>query len=187
MNILLLAQASAQLLTLIVLVTIARWYVVPWLNRRARAEALTALLWVHVFRYVALQVFSAQHEGFPISDDGAMEIVIGDLVGAAIAFVAIALLRHRVWFAIPLTWLLAAETIYDTVANIRGGIREHLMGAASGVTWLILSFFVPLVVASLVLLIWQLYSRRDEELDSLLTGNESSPVPTPAGAGASTV
>jgi hypothetical protein len=46
---------------------------------------------------------------------------------------------------------------------------------------------VPLVVASLVLLIWQLYSRRDEELDSLLTGNESSPVPTPAGAGASTV
>jgi hypothetical protein len=187
MNILLLAQASAQFLSLIALAAIARWYVVPWLNRRPRADALIALLWVHVFRYVALQVFSAQHDGFPVSDDGATEIVIGDLAGAAIAFVAIALLRHRVWFAIPLTWLLAAETIYDTVANIRGGIREHLMGAASGVTWLILSFFVPLIVASLVLLIRQLYARRNEALDSLAAGNEAPPVHDSAGARASAV
>jgi len=39
-------------------------------------DALSALLWVHVFRYVALQVFSAQRDGFPISDSGALEIVI---------------------------------------------------------------------------------------------------------------
>ena len=74
------AQASAQLLSLIVLATAARWYLVPWLKSRTRADALIALLWVHVFRYVALQVFSAQRDGFPISDSGAMEIVIGDVV-----------------------------------------------------------------------------------------------------------
>jgi hypothetical protein len=39
------------------------------------------------------------------------------------------------------------------------------MGAASGVTWLVLVFFVPLVIVSLVLIIWQLYSRRGEALD----------------------
>ena len=44
--------------------------------------------------------------------------------------------------AVPLAWLLVAEPIYDTVANIHGGAREHLMGAASGVTWLVLIFFV---------------------------------------------
>jgi hypothetical protein len=164
MNYLMPAQASAQLLSLVVFGAIARWYVVPWLKTRGRADALIALLWVHVFRYVALQVFSAQRDGFPISDAGAMEIVAGDLGGAITAFTAIALLRHRARLAIPLTWLLVAETIYDTVSNIRGGVREHLMGAASGVTWLVLIFFVPMVVVTLVLLISQLYSRRGEAL-----------------------
>jgi len=160
------AQASAQLLSLIVFAAIARWYVVPWLNSRVRADALVALLWVHVFRYVALQVFSAQGTGFPISDGGAMEIVVGDVAGAMLAFVTIVLLRNRVRLAIPLAWLLVAETAYDTATNIHGGVREHLMGAASGVTWMILVFFVPVVVISGVLLAWQLYARRSEALDS---------------------
>jgi hypothetical protein len=160
------AQASAQLLSLIAYVAIARWYLVPWLNSRPRGVALTALLWVQVFRYVALQVFSAQSSGFPISDEGAMEIVVGDVAGAALAFAAIGLLRTLGRLAIPLVWLLFAETAYDTVANIRGGVREHLMGAASGVTWMILVFFVPMVVVSAVLLAWQLLARRGEPLDA---------------------
>jgi hypothetical protein len=166
MNYLTPAQASAQFITLFVLVMAARWYVIPWLNSIARADALIALLWVHVFRYVALQVFSAQHTGFPISDGGAMEIVVGDVAGAFIAFIAIALLRHRIRLAVPLAWLLAAETAYDTVTNIHGGVQEHLMGAASGVTWMILVFFVPMVVVSGVLMVWQLHARRREELGS---------------------
>ncbi|SDA57923.1 hypothetical protein [Mesorhizobium qingshengii] len=161
------AQAGAQLLSLIVFAAAARWYVVPWLKSRSRADALGALLWVHVFRYVALQVFSAQHDGFPISDSGALEIVIGDVAGAVIAFAAIALLRYRARFAIPLAWLLALETVYDTITNIQGGLREHLMGAASGVTWLVLVYFVPMVVVSCVLFVWQLYARRGEALDSM--------------------
>jgi hypothetical protein len=39
------------------------------------------------------------------------------------------------------------------------------MGAAGGVTWLILAFYVPLVIVSLALIIWQLYARRGEALD----------------------
>jgi len=166
MNYLLPAQASAQLLSLIVFGAIARWYAVPWLKRRPRADALIALLWVHVFRYVALQVFSAQRDGFPISDGGAMEIVVGDVAGAFMAFVTIALVRRGMRLAIPLAWLLVAETTYDTVSNIHGGVREHLMGAASGVTWFVLGFFVPMVVISVALLVWQLYSRRSEAIDS---------------------
>ena len=165
MNYLTPAQASAQLLSLIVFGAIARWYVVPWLKTHARADALIAVLWVHVFRYVALQVFSAQSSGFPISDGGAMEIVIGDVAGAVLAFAAISLLRQRMHLAIPLAWLLVAETAYDTVSNIHGGVNEHLMGAASGVTWFVLVFFVPMVVMSTVLLAWQLYSRRRGPLD----------------------
>ena len=161
------AQAGAQLLSLLVYGLVARWYVAPWLNTLKRADALIALLWVHVFRYVALLTFSAQRDGFPISDSGVLEIVIGDVAGAAIALAAIIALRYRARLGIALAWLLAAETILDTITNIRGGIREGLMGAAGGVTWLILAFYVPLIIVSLVLLMWQLYSRRSEALSAV--------------------
>src|SRR6266852_5205441 len=164
MKYLMLAQGLAQLLSLIVFGILARWYVTPWLKARGRADALTALLWVHVFRYLALQAFAAQRDGFPISDGGLMEIVVGDLTGMAIALATIALLRYRMRLAIPLAWVLVAATIYDTVLNIRGGIHERLMGEARGVTWMILGFYVPLMMVSLVLIIWQLYSRRGEAL-----------------------
>jgi hypothetical protein len=160
------AQVGAQLLSLVVFATMAKWYVAPWLNSRGRADALIPLLWIHAFRYIALQAFSAQRDGFPISDGGLMEIVVGDVAGSVIAFAAIVALRYRARLAIPLAWLLVAETATDTFLNIRGGIHENLMGAAGGVTWLILGFYVPLLMVGLVLIIWQLYARRGEAIDS---------------------
>jgi hypothetical protein len=159
------AQAGAQLISVFVYTLLAKWYITPWLTGLKRADALIALLWVHVFRYIALMTFSAQRDGFPISDDGLFEIVIGDVAGAALALAAIIALRYRARLGIALAWLLAVETIFDTVTNIRGGVREHLMGAASGTTWLVLVFYVPLVVVSVVLLLWQLTARRGELLD----------------------
>jgi len=164
MNNLIPAQAGAQLITLVIFITVARWYVAPWLAKRERADALIALLWINVFRYVALQIFAAQREGFPISSHGAIEIVIGDVAGATIAFAAIVLLRQRAFAGVVLSWLLVIETTVDTFLNIRGGVEEHLMGAAGGVTWMILVFFVPAVVVSIGLLVWQLVSRRHEVL-----------------------
>src|SRR5262249_15751911 len=164
MNFLQPAQAGAQLMSLVVFSLVSGWYVVPWLKGVGRARALTAFLWVPLFRYRALQAISAQKSGFPISDGGLAEIVVGDVVGAVIALVTIAALRHRARLAIPLAWFLVAETTYDTVSNIRGGVHENLMGAASGVTWMILGFYVPMVVISLVLMAWQLYARRGETL-----------------------
>jgi len=171
MNYLVQAQAGAQLVTLLVFIAVARWYVAPWLAIRGRAEALIALLWIHVFRYVALQIFAAQREGFPISAGGALEIVMGDVGGAVIAFAAIVLLRRRAFAGVMLCWLLVAETMTDTFLNIRGGVEEHLMGAAVGVTWMILVFFVPAIIVSLGLLAWQLLSRRHETLAEDLPGD----------------
>jgi len=123
----------------------------------------------------ALQIFAAQREGFPISAGGALEIVAGDVGGAIIAFVAIMLLRRRLRAGLVLSWLLAVETVIDTFLNIRGGVEEHLMGAATGVTWMILAFFVPAIVVSVALILWQLIARRGEVLDGA-----AKAVPAPA-------
>jgi hypothetical protein len=169
------AQAGAQFFSLFVYALIAKWYVAPWLGGFKRADAIIALLWVHVFRYVALMTFSAQRDGFPISDDGLFDIVFGDVGGATIALVAIFALRYRARLGIVLAWLLAAETIFDTVTNIRGGVREHLMGAAGGTTWLILVFYVPLIIVSVVVLLWQLSTRHGEALDPAIHANPPRP------------
>ena len=153
------ALGLSQMVSLVVFASIAAWYVAPWIARQDRTTALTALIWPHVFRYVALQAYSAQHAGFPISDDGLSRLVYGDLGGAVLAFVAIVALRRKIRVAIPLAYLLVTTTALDTVLNISNGIHENLFGAATGVTWMVVSFYVPMLMVSLGLIVWQLYSR----------------------------
>ena len=160
------ALGLSQLLSLVVFIAIARWYVTPWLKTLDRATALVALIWPHVFRYVALQAYSAQRAGFPISDDGVRRIVYGDVGGMIIAFAAIVALRHQLRTALPLVWLLVVTTMIDTVLNVADGISENLFGAATNVTWMVVSFYVPLLMVSLGLIVWQLYARRGEHAEA---------------------
>ena len=158
------AQLAAQLISLFVFSTIAVWYVAPRLGAMARAEALMPLLWIHVFRYLALQAFRAQADGFPISDVHLMGLVIGDLAGMAIALAALYALRFRARLGVWLAWLLVAEFIYDTVANVHAGAQEHLFGQSRGVSWLVVGVYVPMLIVAAAMLVWQLYSRRHEAL-----------------------
>ena len=158
------AAALANLLNFIMFAMIAVWYVAPWLANRPRAEALTALLWVQAFRVVALQIFSAQHFGFAVSDETRDVIVFGDVTGSILAVGAIVALRYRANIAAVLIWVLVAETVFDLAYTSFLGVREHLYESASAVTFLIVTFYVPLLWVSLCLVVWQLYSRRHEEL-----------------------
>lgn len=156
-----------QFISIVVYGCIALLYVVPWLRNAGRADALTALLWVHVFRYVVLYLYVAQHEGYPISDIAVMELVIGDLSGAMFAAAGIMFLRLK-W---RLGLVLAGLVIVASIADVAGGIvirsSEPPRADATGVWWVIFVFFAPLIVVSLPLIAWQLYARRGEPLKSV--------------------
>ena len=158
------AAGLASTLSFIVLLLMAAWYVIPWLKSRSRADALTALLWVQAFRYIALQIFSSQKFGFAVSDGARDQIAAGDFTGVILALIAIVALRYRLRVAALLVWVFVAETVLDLVNATIAGIREELFSTASGVTWLILTFYVPLLWVSLGLIVWQLYSRHREPL-----------------------
>jgi len=64
-------------------------------------------------------------------------------------------------------WLLATGTVTDTAISATNGMREHLFGASNEVTRPIQSFYVHLLMMSLGLLGWQLYSRGAEPLARL--------------------
>jgi hypothetical protein len=153
-----------MLLSFAACIAAATWHVALWLSLRSRADALIPLLWVHAFRHVALQILSAQKAGFAVSDGLRDHILYGDLVGMVLALLAISALRSRHGIAIPLVWLFVAATALDLVNGSIGGMREGALGSAVGVTWLILTFYVPILYTSLGLIIWQLVRRRQEAL-----------------------
>ena len=156
------AAALASVLSFVVFAIMAVLYVAPWLATRRRAEALIPLLWVHAFRHVALQIYSAQQFGFAVSDGARDQIAGGDVTCMVLAVTSIVALHYRLHIAPVLVWVLVAVTIVDLVNATIAGVREQLFATASGLTWLILTFYVPLLWVSLGLIVWQLYSRRQE-------------------------
>src|ERR1700709_1881496 len=88
-------MVTGLLISLLVYGLIAFWYVVPWLKKLDKRQALTAPLWIHAFRYVTLYLLVAQREGYAISDQTLRVVVIGDLSGAALALIGIIFLRMR--------------------------------------------------------------------------------------------
>ena len=159
-----LAAGLATMLSFVLFAILAVWYVAPWLRSRPRVEALTLLVWISAFRSVALQIFSAQHFGFAVSDGARDQIVAGDLIGMMLAVAAIVALHYRARVAPFLVWLLVVETVFDLVYTTILGVHEHLYATASAVTFLIVAFYVPLLWMSVALMAWQLCSRHKEPL-----------------------
>ena len=158
------AAGLATVLSFVLFAILAVWYVAPWLRSRPRVEALTLLVWISAFRSVALQIVSAQHFGFAVSDGARDQIVAGDLIGMMLAVAAIAALHYRARVAPFLVWLLVVETVFDLVYTTILGVHEHLYATASAVTFLIVAFYVPLLWMSVALMAWQLCSRHKEPL-----------------------
>jgi hypothetical protein len=169
------AGALASVLSFLIFVIMAALYVGPWLATRQRAEALTPLLWVHAFRYVALQIYSAQQFGFAVPDAARDQIADGDVIATILAVISILVLHYRLRMAPILVWLFVAEATLDLVNATIAGVREQLFATASGVTWLILTFYVQSLWVSLGLIVWQLYSRRLEPLALAHKGGFGSP------------
>jgi hypothetical protein len=151
------------LLSLVVYSLIAIWYVAPLLKKLDKRHALTAPLWVHVFRYVTLYLLVARREGYAIPDHTFNVVVIGDLSGAALALAGIIFLRMRSRLGPIFAGLVILASITDFAVGtyVRIGAPDP---EATGVWWLVFGFFAPAVLVSLPLLGWQLYKRRAERL-----------------------
>src|SRR4030095_11532814 len=144
-------------------------YADPGVRALPLAAAIAPLLWIHAFRYVALQIFSSQAFGFAIPDGTRDAIVYGDLLGMALALATLSALRFRSRLAVPLAWVFVVATVLDLGNAAVAGIREELFDKAADVTWLILTFYVPLLWVRSVLVPWHLGTRRREQVAELRT------------------
>jgi hypothetical protein len=158
------AALLAMVLSFVVYTTAAVWYVVPWMQGVPLGRAIVPLLWIHAFRYVALQLFSSQEFGFEIPNSTRDAIVYGDLAGMLLALATLYAVRLRARVTIPLAWLFVVATVVDLANAAVMGLREDLFDKATDVSWLILTFYVPALWVSVALVAWQLATRRSEPI-----------------------
>src|SRR5579864_7134777 len=100
------------------------------MSGKPQAVALAVPLWIHAFRYVALQIFSAQRFGFAISDALASEIAWGDVAATVLALAGLWLLHYRSPVAKLVVWALVIESLIDLGNATVGGVRENALETA---------------------------------------------------------
>jgi hypothetical protein len=155
------AALVAMVLSFVVYATAAAWYAAPRMRAVALGAAITPLLWIHAFRHVALQLFSAQAYGLAIPNLTRDQIVYGDLIGMGLALATLYALHYRWRVAIPLAWVFVAATVIDLGNAAVMGIREDLFDKAADLSWLILTFYVPALWVSVALVAWRLWPREE--------------------------
>ena len=80
----------------------------------------------------------------------------GDMITAALALFALAALRARLAGAITLTWTLLVVGMADTINAIIQSMRYSVFNHALGVNWVIVTIYVPALLVSSALILWQL-------------------------------
>ncbi|MGI9607866.1 MAG: hypothetical protein ACR2P0_17190 [Acidimicrobiales bacterium] len=165
--------AAAQLamsLNFITLIVLAVWRFAPWARSRSLVEALAPLVAIHAGRTIALQLYSAQEAGFAISDSVRNQIIWGDQLGAVLAIATLITLWRAPRFAPMMAWILVAATVIDLSNALIAGIRHDLLAEATDVSWMILTFYVPLLWTSIALVAWLLITHGRSETDPAAHG-----------------
>ena len=135
---------------------IAIWYVMPRLYGKPRLPALQPLVWVHAFRMIGGTVLAPGAVGAGVPLEFQRMVGIGDLVTAFLALLALIALRARASSAIALVWLVVSVGMADTVNAIIQSMRYGVFTHALGVNWVIVAIYVPALLVSSALILWQL-------------------------------
>ncbi len=117
------------------------------------------LLVIHTLRTLGLTVIVPVVTDPKLPQSFSVPLAYGDLIAAGHPFLAIAALRLRWVFAIPLVWLFNLEGTIDLLNAIVQGLAANATQYQLGAAWFSPTFFVPLLVVSHVLIFMLLLRR----------------------------
>lgn len=145
---LLLLQISASFAALGLLVHTLVW---PRLRSMPRRAALSALLWVHVPRFIPLGLLAPGQTSPEVSMAAVQSIAWGDFLSAAAAFVAL-LALHRSG-SLRWLWIFVLVSSVDIVGALTVGLGSGVYLHPLGVAWYVLTLYVPVVCVSQLLIV----------------------------------
>jgi hypothetical protein len=138
---------------------VTRSFILPELRRRSRAEALRPLLMFHSFRFVGLAFLVTGVVSADLPTLFAESAAYGDIVAAALALLALALLPGGA--GIVATWVMnlwgTADILHANFEGIRLGVQAGQLGAA----YFLPTFIVPLFLITHGLMFWLLLRKEN--------------------------
>ena len=146
--------------SLLVVCVVMAWYVWPRLTLGSRSAALTALLWVHVPRYVGMTLLVPGMIDAKLPPEFLDGAAYGDLLMAALALTSLFALRRGWGFALPLVWATNIWGFADLLNGLRGVLQLNVPTYNLATAWYIYTFYAPLVVVSHLMIFWVLLRRR---------------------------
>jgi membrane-associated HD superfamily phosphohydrolase len=126
---------------------IMAWYVHPLLNRYPLERALEPILFLHTFRYVGLMFLLPGVTAEVLDSRFSYPAAYGDLVAAALAFVAIGAIRMKLRWALGSVWVFNIWGTADLLNAVARGILFTPDGHLGAAYW-IPATIVPLLLVT---------------------------------------
>lgn len=115
-------------------------------------RALVPLLWVHAGRYVPLALLAPGQIGSAVPERVAWAIAGGDFAAAGLALVALLALHRRGAGGLPWVWLFSVVSTVDIGVALAVGLGNGVQHHPLGVSWFVLTLYVPAVCVSQILI-----------------------------------
>jgi hypothetical protein len=130
---------------------IAKWYVMPVLEKYPRNTALIPLILIHCFRYLGLSFLLPGVVATDISPVFALPAAYGDLLAAILALLAVISLRSNSGIAIPLVWIFNIIGTVDLLNAITQGLLNIHAGQFGGAYYIPIIIVPALIVSHLII------------------------------------
>jgi hypothetical protein len=139
----------------------AWWYAWPRLTAMRPADALTLLLIIHCFRTIGVSLM-VPAAGIDIPVRAAQEIGYGDLAAAVLALISILALRYRPALSLAAIWVFSVVGMLDLANAQYVGVQFNLLQHTLGPGWYIVTYIVPLLWVTHVLIVLLLVKHRGD-------------------------
>jgi hypothetical protein len=145
------------LMNFLALAIVTKVYLWPRLQVMPRADALTALVIPHTFRFLGLSFLIPGVVSPALSPAFAVPAAYGDLVAAILAGIATLALAARASWAIPMVWVFNVWGTLDLLHAVYDGqIGVGISPASLGAAYFIPTVVVPLLLVLHALIFWLL-------------------------------
>ena len=136
-----------------------KWYVYPYLKGKSLYDALTPFLLLSTLRFVGLVFLVPGAVAPSLSSEFAFSAAWLDFGGAALALLAVILVKNRLPGAIIATWVFVGQAIADHIINFSLASRSDAL-AHFGAAWSLPMIFAPITFVSLYMIVWILVHKR---------------------------
>ena len=135
---------------------VAKWYVVPALNKLPVQGALVPLFLLHALRYLPSTAFAPGQVAAEVPRDAMAAIAYGDLISAVLALIAALVLHYRARGAIAVAWIVNVATSLDWLYASFLAASNQLVAHPMGGNWYIVGYYVPAIGIAHVVMFGQL-------------------------------